>query len=114
MGRDKGFCRGWVAEAAIGSGRNPGAHTEVLGIGLRAFEGGGGGTRAKCRDTFAFESVDEPRDERRLGTDDDEIDALAAAEPDQPRDVGRADRDALSLFSDPGVAGRTVEGVDQW
>ena len=113
MAGDEGLGRGRVAEAAVGSGGDAGAPAKVLGVALRALECCGGRTRAEGRDALGFERADEPEDEWGFGADDGKIDPLAAAECDQPGDVGRADRDAFRLLGDPGIAGGAIKSVDQ-
>ncbi len=114
VARDKGFRRCRIAEAAVSGGRDLRTHAELLGKGLRGFDCRGRSTRTEGRNPFGFERIDEPQDERRFRADHDEIDPLAAAEPDQPLDVGRADRDAFGFIGDPGIAGGAEQTIDQW
>ena len=58
----------------------------------------------------AASSVDEAGDERRLGPDDDEVDALVARRAAaMPADVVDADVEQAGVGGDPGVAGRAED-----
>ena len=62
---------------------------------------------AERGDSLSLERVDHPRDERRFGSDDDEIDPFVASRGDDPVDVIGADVEAPGIIGDAGVSWRT-------
>ena len=81
-----------VRERPIGRGRDPVARQELLGERLRALELRARRVRPEALEPLALEPVDDARDERRLGPDDREPDALRARERDEPVEVVGRDR----------------------
>ena len=63
-------------------GRNAVAGAEFLGERLGAFEAGGGGARAECRDTSRLQPVDEAEHQRQLRPWHHQVDAFFPAEGD--------------------------------
>ncbi len=98
-----------VFEAGIGGGRDAVGAAKILCEPLRAFERSGGASRAECLDAGAFEIVNNPGAERRLGPDDDQIDAVLAAKRDDRRMIGQIERNALGLLRNPGIARRAIK-----
>ena len=64
---------------------------------------------AEGLDAGAPQAVDDARDQRRLGADDDQIDGFALGEADDALDVVGRDREAFGEGRDPGVAGGGIE-----
>jgi hypothetical protein len=96
---------GRVVDRHRRGGGHPGGGHDVLREGLGAFDARSSGARAETRDAGGPYGVGDPRDERHLGTDDDEVG------PPRPR----ATRDGLRVAhvqpvllgdgGDTGVAG---------
>ena len=78
-------------------------------VGLRPLQLGGGPRRSEGGDAGGRERVDEPRRQRRLGTHDDEPDALVHGEPHDAFDVVHRQRCALPRT--PRIAGRHHEAT---
>ncbi len=76
--------------------RNAGSVHHVLGERLRALDLRGGGARTEHGDAAAAQFVGETRDERRLGTDDDEVDRGTRARVRRARRDRRRARDGRS------------------
>src|SRR5258706_1648668 len=92
-------------------GGNVMAREELLRERLRAFESRTRGARTERRDAGRAQLVGEPGNERRLGTDDGEIDARVARELDQAIVIVDADRHAARARVHTGIAGRRDELV---
>ena len=82
---------------------------EVLGKSFRTFELSRGARRTEILDAGLAERITQSRNERRLGTDDHQLDAFVAAKRDDDVVIGRIDRDALGDLGDPGITGRAEE-----
>ncbi len=67
------------------------------------------GVRPEAGNAGLRQCVCEPRHERRLRSDHDQLHALADRHLDQAGDVIDADRQYASDVRDPGVAGRTEQ-----
>ena len=97
-------------------GRHAGGGHHVLREGLRALDRRRRARRPEDRDPHRAEHVREPRDERHLGADDDEIDAQRAGEAEHGLDVVGADGVALAESRDargcPGAAWSSVRSGD--
>ena len=98
-----------AGEAAIGGRGDAGLGAEVLGEALRALEACRCAARPERRDAGGGEVVDQPRDQRRLRPDDDEVDVPRAAEGDHRAVVGDVEADQLGAFRDAGIARRGIE-----
>ena len=85
-----------LGEVAIGGGGDPVAGEEVLGEGLRAFQLGGAGGRAEDIQAALAEQVDHACHQRRLGTDDGQLDVLRG-EVGQLLQGQHVDGDVLAL-----------------
>ena len=97
----------------IGAGRNVELAAEVLGEALGAFELRGLFARPERPDAGFGEIVDNPGDQRRLGSDHDQLDCILFAELDHGRVVRDIERHAFGLARDPGIAGRAPELCDE-
>ena len=98
-----------IAEAAIGGGRNAGFGGEVLGVALRALEARRLAARPESGDAGGGEIVNQAGDERRLRTDDDELDGVGAAELADRESVADVECDQVGALGNAGVAGRRVK-----
>lgn len=107
------FRSGGVTEAAIGRGRDAGLGAEILRETLRPFEAGGGPARAEDGDPGGGERIGDAGDERLFRPDDDEADAVIAAERDDGGMVGRIEGNEFRLGGDAGIAGRGGEARNQ-
>src|SRR5436190_412142 len=83
-----------------------GARHHVLRECLAALERGGGAARTEAAQTGRGEVVGDTEHERQLRADDGRVDALAAREVAERRDVVRGDRDVLGERRRPCIAGR--------
>jgi hypothetical protein len=110
---DIGLGRGGFGEAGVGGGRDVVAGAEVLHEALGAFERRRRGARPEGLDAGLGQAVGQAQDQGRLGADHHVVDALLPGEGDQAVDVLGADRHALGLPRDAGVARRAVELVAQ-
>ena len=108
---DIGLGRRRRAEAFIGRGGNAVRPAQVLGEALGAFEAGGGAARAEGLDAGGFEVIDDAGAERRLGPDNDQIDAVSTAIRDHRRMVADIERNALRLTRDARIARGADEPV---
>ena len=97
-----------VGEILVVGRRDVVAGEEILREGLRAFELGRGRGRAEAGQVGFYKTVDDARNERRLGADDGQVDGFILGECEQGIDVVRADVDiaAFRLGSGAGVTGR--------
>ena len=93
--------------------RNAVARAQVLGERLGSFQPRRRGGGAESLDARFFEPVDESRDQRRLGTHDDEVDTLLPGEAEDAVDVLRRDGNASGVRRDSGVSWRTEKRFDQ-
>ena len=84
--------------------RHAGRHHDRLGEGLRALDRGRSPRRAEDRDPDRPEHVGEPRDERHLRPDDDELDVERAHEAEHGLGVVRPHGVALPEGGDAGIA----------
>ena len=82
---------------------------QVLGEPFRTFELRRGPRRPETLDAGLAEIITQSRDQRRLRTDDDQLDALVATKRDDDVVIGRIDRDALGDLGNSGITGRAVE-----
>ena len=105
LGRRRG------AKAFIGGRGNAVRPAQVLGEALGAFEAGGGAARAEGLDAGGFEVIDDACAERRLGPDNDQIDAILTAIRDHCRMVGNIKRNAFRLPGNACIAGGADEPV---
>ena len=87
---------------------------ELLREGFGAFELRAGAARPEALQARGFEAVDDAGDERHLGTDDRELDALLLGELDQRREVrgGNGHVARLRLARGAGVARRAQDLAD--
>ena len=108
---DIGLGRRRRAEAFVGRGGNAVRPAQVLGEALGAFEAGGGAARAEGLGAGGFEVIDDACAERRLGPDNDQIDAVLTAIRDHRRMVADIERNALRLTRDARIARGTDEPV---
>ena len=104
--RHRLFERGRLAPAR---GGHAGLLHRALRERLRALELRRRSGGAERRVTLLRERVDEASDERRLGTDDGEIDTLARDRLDDPADVFDADVEQPRIARDPRVARSTQQ-----
>ncbi len=111
LGGDIGLGRRRIAKAAISRGRDGVPGAEILGEALRSLERGGRLARPEGGDAGRLQPVDQPGNQRLLGTDDDEIDAFRFAKSDQQVEIRCRNLDALGLLGDPGIARRAIELV---
>ena len=95
--------------ADVAGGRNTGALAQVLGEALAAFELSGCPGGAEHRETGRAQRIGEPVDQRRFGTDDDQPDALFAAQGGHRVMIGQIERDQLGMLGDARIAGGRVE-----
>ena len=102
-----------IGEMLIGGGRDVVRPAQGLGETLRAFELAGGFARSECLDPGGGQVIDDPRRDRRIRPDDDEIDCVRAAERDHLCMVGDIQRDAFSLARDAGIARRAPQFREQ-
>ena len=93
----------------MGGGRNTVAGAEILGETLRALEHCGRRARAERLDPGRLQAIDQAQRQRSLGSDDDQIDALAPREIDQQVESFGGDGDAFGLGRDAGIAGRAKD-----
>ena len=89
--------------------RHAGRAHHVLREALRPFDRRGRSARPEDRDSVLAQRVGEPADERRLGPDDDEVDAELTREREHAFGVLGPYRMAVGVPRDPGIAGRAVE-----
>src|SRR5439155_1191087 len=83
-----------------------------LGEALRTLDPRRLGGRAEDGNARVAQDVREPCEERRLGTDDYEVDVELTGEGEQPLAVLGANGVALADPCDPGVAGRGVDRIE--
>ena len=113
---DPAGVEGGGGEDPIGRRRDAVAGHEVLGIGFRALEARGRGGRAEAGEARGAERIDHAVDQRPLGSDNGQVDALGAGVAQQAVDVVGGDR----YVADPrfaggaGIAWRDVHGRDAW
>ena len=95
-------------------GRDPGHRHDLLGEGLAALQPGRLGRRPEARDAGSPHGVGDPRHERGLRPDDDEVDAVATGQRDDGLGVGGPPGQWLAQggAGDAGVAGRRDDRVD--
>ena len=98
-----------IGEAVIGAGWNVELGAERLCESLGAFELGGGLAWAERLDAGGREIVDDPRHQRRLRPDHDEVHLVGLAEIDHSRMVGDVEGDAFGLVGDTGIARRAPQ-----
>ena len=103
---------GAVRYADIARGRNPCARAQILGEALRPFELGSGPGRTEDGDGSGAQRVGEAVDERRLGADHDEADALFADEGDDGSVIRRIEAHERRKAGDAGVARRGIERIE--
>jgi hypothetical protein len=90
----------------VRGGRDAGGLHDLLRERLGALEPGGGGDRSEAAHALGGERVGEPRDERRLRPDDDQVGAGVARRAGERRGVAVRRVERPRVAPDPGVAGR--------
>ncbi len=85
---------------------------DVLGEGLRALELGGRTARAEDRDAAGADDVGHSGDQRRLWSDDDQVDPELLGKVGHGFSVELVDRVQGGDVGDAGVAGSRVDGRD--
>ena len=100
------------AEDAVVGRRDAGLPHQVLGEDLAPLELGGFLPRAEDPQALALEDVDDPLDQRLLGADDRQADALPLGELDQPAEVARLDRTFWASSAVPALPGAQIDGRD--
>ncbi len=108
-----GLGGGGIGEAAVGGGWYAGGGAQVLGEALRGFECRCRAGRAERLDAGGSEVIDEAGDQRRLRSDDDEVDCQRPAGSDDRCVVGDIDRQQFGDTGDARIAGRAVEPPQQ-
>ncbi len=98
----------------IGRGRDASARAEILGEAFRSFEARCSRAGAEGRDSQRAQTVSEPRDERRLGADNDEIDSVRLYERDQPVEIVGGNGHTFGVRLDPGIARCGIELGAAW
>jgi hypothetical protein len=93
-----GLGRTRAVEAAVGGAGDLVALEELLREGLRALDARARGAWAEREDVRGAELVRETETEGLLGSDDDEVDLLAAREIDEAEEVVRGDGDVLGVL----------------
>jgi hypothetical protein len=90
----------------VARGRHAGRLHDLLGVRLRALDPRGGGRRPEGTHASLRELVDDPADEGRLGSHDDEVAVLLARGDDEALDIVGGDVEATHAVSgDAGIAG---------
>ena len=77
-------------------GRDAVRAAQILGEALRAFELGGRGIGPEHRNSGRAQRIGDARDERRFGTDYDEVDGIASGERDDRGRIAGIDGDAFA------------------
>ena len=98
-------------ELVVARGRHARVDEDLFHEALGGFEPGAAGIRSEDPQTVRPETVDQSRRERRLGSDNREVDAGIAREPGQPVDIIHAHIGAFSDLGDPGGSGRRMHAV---
>ena len=110
---DERLGRANFGEPAVGRGRDAVFGAEILGEAFRGFQLGGLGAWSERLDAGSLEPIDEPRDQRCLGPNNDEFDGVLRGKFNEAIDILRADQNALRLGGDARVAGGAVQFFDQ-
>ncbi len=108
-----GLCGFGIRKSRVGCRGNAELAAEVLCESLRAFESGRGTRGPENLDACRREIVRHSCNERSLGTDHDEVDAVLPAEGCQRVMVGDVQGHALRHLGDPGVSGRAKERCEE-
>ena len=109
--RECGHASSLAGDALIAGGGNIGARAEVLGEALAAFELGGLAARPEHREAGAAQRIAEAVDQRRLGPDHHQTDAVRLAESDRGGVIGDVERHQFGVLGDAGVARRGEEPI---
>ena len=99
-------------EGRVPGGRHARGREHFLHPGFRAFELRGRGRTPEDEPPGAAQRVGDTRDERRFGSDDDEIGIDTLGERGNRGGVGGDDGDTVAQFRQPRVAGRRDHLVD--
>ena len=102
-----------IGETRIGRGWNRMPAAKRLGKGLRAFEPGRRLARTEGFDSFRRQMIDNSSDERRLGTDHDEINRHHLAKGDNRGMIGHIEHDGLPQTGHAGIARRDEKRREQ-